>query len=903
MYVEDECPEIIGITETWLNKDIQDSEIHLSNYTMYRRDRTDRIGGGVLIYVKNKIKSILREDLSNSAFQESIWCEIMIERQKILIGVCYRSPSSTETNDKELYETLDRVCNETVVIIGDFNYGNLINWTTVDGQGKAEGFVECLEENYLFQFVESPTRGNNILDLILSNEEHIVQNVKVGEHFSTSDHQIIRFELIVGNKSKYRSEDELYYDYFRANYEEARNLARSIDWTRVIKGENIDADWNSFIAKLNEIKEKCIPKKKKRRSKCKWANKYTTRCKREVAKAWKRYKKLGTIELYEQYRATIKESRRANKLAQLKLEERVSTNIKKDCKSFFSYARSKQVTKVQVGPLASEDKEMILDDSETANALNNYFGSVFTNETMDNIPDPQNIFSAEHSEWLIDLEITQETVFKKLAQIKTDKSPGPDDIHPKLLYELREEIAKPVSQLFKNSIVKCTIPTQWKTATVIPLFKKGNKSDIKNYRPVSLTCIVGKILEAIIKDEIVEHLNKHQLIRTSQHGFMQGKSCLTNLLDFFDCVTKGIDENNAVDVIYLDFAKAFDKVPHCRLIRKIRAHGISGKIVSWIEQWLKNRKQIVAVNKTYSNCIEVISGVPQGSILGPLLFVIYVNDLDVGINSKVCKFADDTKLCRKIANREDIQHLELDLHTLVEWSEKWQMKFNWDKCSVIHMGNRNENYEYTIGGNTIKNSPEENDLGIIVCESGKWSEQCKKAVKKANAVLGMIKRTIKNKTKNNILRLYKTLVRPRLEYCVQVWSPYYIKDIILVEKVQRRALKMIKGFKELSYEERLGRCKLDSLEKRRVRGDLIETFKMVKGFSGLKAETLFAGSSTKYLRGNNFKLFKHSCRLDQRKYFFSHRIVDIWNKLPNNVIEANSINEFKSRLDKFEYFS
>jgi ribonucleases P/MRP protein subunit RPP40 len=902
MYVQEEHPDIIGITETWLNVDIQDSEINMLEYTLYRKDRVDRLGGGVLIYVHNKIKSKLREDLFKSEFKESIWCDLITDKQRILLGVCYRSPTSNDVNDSALIKMLDQAAKEVVLIMGDFNYGNLINWKTFQGHGKSDNFIECLENNYLNQFVEIPTRGNNILDLVLSNEEQLIQKIEVGEHFSTSDHQVIRLELMVGNKKRVKEENVIYYDYFQANYEEIRKQVSSINWETVIQGQSIEEDWNRFKEKLNEVIEKWIPKKVKKRSKCKWANKYTTRCRREVIKSWKRYKKLGTNEAYEHYQTRNKESRRANKLAQVKFEERVSANIKRDCKSFFNYVRSRQVTKVQVGPVTSEDGQTILDDKDTADLLNKYFSSVFTKESSENIPEPERMCNKIEVDWLKYIEISQEKVLRKLSDIKADKSPGPDNIHPKLLYELRQELAKPISDLFKHSIDKGSIPTQWKTATVVPLFKKGNKADIKNYRPVSLTCIVGKLLEAILKDEIVEYLNKFELVKDSQHGFMKGKSCLTNLLEFFDCVTKGLDEQNAVDVIYLDFAKAFDKVPHSRLIKKLRAHGISGKVAEWIEQWLKDRKQRVSVNRTYSEWTDVISGVPQGSILGPLLFVIYVNDLDVGIDSKLCKFADDTKLCRKITNVDDVQKLKTDLDTLLEWSEKWQMKFNYEKCSVIHMGNKNEKYDYTIGDKSIKSTSEEKDLGIIVCESGKWSEQCRQAVKKANTVLGMINRTIKNKTKNNILRLYKSLVRPRLEYCIQVWSPYYNKDVLQLEKVQRRALKMIRGFKELSYEERLRRCKLDSLEKRRVRGDLIETFKIIKGISGIRIDKLFITSHTQNLRGNNFKLYKGNCRLDQRKYFFSQRIVDRWNRLPNYVIEAESVNQFKIKLDKCNYF-
>jgi len=213
---------------------------------------------------------------------------------------------------------------------------------------------------------------------------------------------------------------------------------------------------------------------------------------------------------------------------------------------------------------------------------------------------------------------------------------------------------------------------------------------------------------------------------------------LTNLLEFLEDVTLNIDEGRPVDVIYLDFSKAFDKVPYQRLFRKLYSHGIGGKITQWIQNWLTGRRQKVGVNKTYSDWENVISGVPQGSVLGPLLFLIYINDLDEGIDSKLVKFADDTKLGRGVATEQEIEMLRKDLQRIYQWSVDWQMLFNTDKCTVLHMGKNNKEAEYKLGTNKIKLSMQEKDLGIIVDKSGKSTEQCILAVKKANCVLGMI---------------------------------------------------------------------------------------------------------------------------------------------------------------------
>jgi len=225
------------------------------------------------------------------------------------------------------------------------------------------------------------------------------------------------------------------------------------------------------------------------------------------------------------------------------------------------------------------------------------------------------------------------------------------------------------------------VPQGWKIANVTPIFKKGTKLDSGNYRPVSLTSHIGKLIESLIRDTMINHLSQNRLINESQHGFTfrHKKSCLTNLLEYLEYVVNQIDAGDPVDVIYLDFQKAFDKVPHRRLLQKLRAHGITGSIINWIENWLADREQRVVINGIRSRFTAVISGVPQGSILGPLSFIIFINDLDDGVVSKILKFADDTKIVSKVASKDQIKILQSDLHRMFSWSQDWQCCSTWIK--------------------------------------------------------------------------------------------------------------------------------------------------------------------------------------------------------------------------------
>jgi len=303
----------------------------------------------------------------------------------------------------------------------------------------------------------------------------------------------------------------------------------------------------------------------------------------------------------------------------------------------------------------------------------------------------------------------------------------------------------------------------------------------------------------------------YSLIKSSQHGFARNGSCLTNLLVFMEEVTNYIDRGYPVDVIYLDFQKAFDKVPHKRLLMKLAAHGIADNVLKWTENWLSNRKCVV-LNGCFSEWRDIVSGVPQGSVLGPLLFIIYINDIDDCVAGRILKFADDTKIYHMVYSEEDVRALQFDLCNLVEWSKEWQMLFNADKCKVIHTGYNNKLAEYHMNNVRLECVSEEKDLGVVTREDLKCEKQCSEAVKKANRMLGTIKRNFIDKSKETIIPLYKSLVRPHLEYRCQIWSPYYKKDTKLIEVVQRRATKLVAGMQDFNYNDRLKMLGLQQLE-------------------------------------------------------------------------------------------
>ena len=434
-----------------------------------------------------------------------------------------------------------------------------------------------------------------------------------------------------------------------------------------------------------------------------------------------------------------------------------------------------------------------------------------------------------------------------------------------------------------------SIPEDWRSANVTPIFKKGSKTNPANYRPVSLTSVCCKMLEAIIKDEVTAHLDRHKLIRDSQHGFLHKKSCTSNLLSFLEKMTLSADNGDPVDVVFLDFAKAFDKVPVQRLLKKVKAHGIGGQTLAWIREWLTGRKQRVVLNGSASAWTDVLSGVPQGSVLGPLLFLLFINDIDVVADEVevLKKFADDTKVAQTIRSVADRDKLQAALDGMVSWANRWGMAFNVKKCKVMHVGRTNPRHEYSMGGAKLCTTEEERDLGVIMTHKLKPSVQCTKAARTAQTVLSQISRAFHYKDKHIFVQLYKSYVRPHLEFAVQAWAPWTAADKETLERIQKRAVKMVTGLKGTTYEERLRELGLDTLEERRHQADMALTHKILTKREGGNPEEWFtmASEAARVTRTASDPLnvrVKHG-RLDIRSNFFSVRVTEPWNSVPSNI--------------------
>ena len=846
----------MGLTETWLSPDHKDAELEINGYTLHRKDRDrdkprqGRYSGGVAIYIRDDISPLFKPllEFSNGVNEGLL---LYSSNLNIIIGVIYRQPTNPyhKSDAPEFLELVSsmvskietvRGCCPDLYICGDFNIPHTLSnhqyKPTVSCNRSLLKILDELSLQFnLSQIVHKPTHINgNILDFLLTNNQDTIFNYHITPTIHSDHFNIEVATHLSFNKTKTTSTEKSYNNKF----EKFNFYSDKIDWENISKNLD-DIDWDSVLNPYNFnpekqydlFIEKCIdiitasntPLRKLSKKKI------IPRDRRILMRKRKKLKKRRPSRTTKEKLFDI-EVKLQNSYANERINQELDaiSKIKANPKFFYSYAKRFSKTKPKVGPLIDPSTNRLTDDNlEMANLLQEQYKSVFTPpKPQYNHPDVDPTIVTESID---NIDFTEEDFIREIQTLSPNSAAGPDGFPAIFLLKNKTQLAKPLNLIWHNILDKGFTPKILKTSYISPIFKKGNQGLPENYRPVALTSHVTKIFEKIVRKNLQDHLERNNLYNNNQHGFRSGRSCLSQLLAHTERLIQHIEQGHNVDVIYLDFSKAFDRVDHSILLNKLERNGVSGKLHSWIKSFLTGRTQRVSVNTTLSISADVVSGVPQGSVLGALLFLVMIQDIDEEIyHAVLSSFADDTRLMKEVSSQNDVQLLQNDLHSVYNWSDTNNMQLNGLKFEHMCYGKNEElksqSVYFSDTQNPIETKNQVKDLGVTLDVDMTYDQHIQNQINKVKAISSWIYRTFKTRDPDVMLTLWKSLAIPHLDYCSQLWSPSKRCSIQQLENLQKSFLNGIPSMKHLNYWEKLKKLKIYSLERRRERYRVIYTW-------------------------------------------------------------------------------
>ena len=900
-------PDIIFVTETKVVDEVGTAEFLPPElgYQVFRNDRTAH-GGGVLIAVKQDPNHPCEVISQDDDVEDILWVKITLAKAKTVFAGCfYRQPNhkveqlnNLDTSLKKIRSIAGKNPNATILVAGDFNARG-IDWENLTSKpGSTQKAVEnrlleILTDHELHQHQREPTRLNEILDLFCSNKPGLIKSTSTIP--GISDHDIPVIDSLLFARPNTQTPRKIH-KFSKADWstlKEDFTSFRSVfneEW----HSRGVDENWNIFKRKLLELMDKHIPTAMtKKHQSVPWWNKKLQRLVRSKQRSYNKAKKSKKKQNWAKYRIKQKVVQREMRKAHWSYVNNVLTSgpVEESSKRFWKYVKNKKQDNIGVAPL-KKDGVLYRENREKAEILNHQFQSVFTPDTAGPLPE----YTGKAYPDIPDIIIQPEGVAKLLHHIKPHKASGPDGLPCRILKELADEIAPVLTIIFNQSLQLGQTPKDWNTANVAPIFKKGDTNIPANYRPVSLTCVCCKILEHVIVRQIVHHYERHNILTNHQHGFRAKHSCVSQLITTVHDLLTNHDESVQTDIIVLDFSKAFDKVPHRRLLHKLENYGVRGTTLRWISSFLSGRSQRVVVDGAESQWGSVDSGVPQGSVLGPLLFLTHINDLPEVVQSNCRLFADDCLLYRAIKSREDQLKLQQDLDRLQAWAREWGMQFNASKCEVLRSSTSRTPKQcfYTIDNQVLSEVENAKYLGVYLSNDMSWKTHIEYTINKANRTLGFLRRNLYGCPKDLREQAYLSLVRSVLEYAAQVWDPHNKTVIRSIEAVQNRGARFVKRNHSTyaSVSQMIKDLQWESLETRRKHLRLVLMYQGLNNLVAIPTSPIKPAS-----RAASRKQFKVIGTIkDPLKHSFYPSTIKEWNKLPAEVTGSSSVDIFRANL-------
>ena len=900
---------IIG-AETHLDGNLLNSEILPPNYTAIRNDR-NRSGGGVAIIHKIDLQvTEIRRPKNVELVAAKVQCH---GKKPLIICAVYRPPNNNREYMDTLCATIRDIYNSHPGCAfwcgGDFNLPD-IYWPdeTISGSQYPkyinQALLDLLRSCNLDQIVDFPTRINNTLEIMLTNRPTLVH--KITPYPGLSDHDSIVQSEIDCNAQIRRPIPRKIHLWHKLSDSDLSNIQNYVrDQTKSLT-ENYSPDspveelWLKIKQISDHVLQNFVPSMMTSpRFSLPWIDRKCKRLSKRKQRAYNKARRTDLDSDWQKFRNLRRDTQKACKLASANfLAKRISDDFDNNRKTLYKCIKTKRTDNTGVAPL-TQNGTTFSSPKDKANVLNKQFASVFS-PILDHIP----FLGSPKVPKIQDIVITVSGVIKLLKDLKPNKAPGPDDVPAKFLKETASEIAPALTLLFQASLKQSKIPSDWRHAKVAPLYKTGknDRSKPANYRPISLTSLVCKSMEHIICSNLMGHLDKYNILTDFQHGFRKGRSCETQLILTVGELTRALEQGKQVDCILLDFAKAFDKVSHRCLLAKLKHYGIDGTILFWIEDFLKSRTQVVVVDGEESDVAPVTSGVPQGTVLGPALFLVYINDLPEGLVCTPRLFADDCLLYKVIDSDSDSRLLQRDLQLLESWERTWAMEFAEDKCQVLTVTRKRKiiTYDYKIHNYSLERVTSAKYLGLNLDSKLNFNVHINSICKKAHSTRQFLQRTLSRCDIRAKAQAYTTFVRPIVEYSASVWDPHRRSQdsVDQLESVQNKAARFACADWRWTSSVGAMRGKLgwDTLQERRARARLIMFHKITNSLVAIpvsffpcntSATMTTRGAPNKFLTPHGSKAFQNS---------FVGAAPSMWNLLPANIAGITDPEAFRRSI-------
>ncbi|CAI2726366.1 unnamed protein product [Schistosoma spindalis] len=891
-------PSLVLITESWLSSDITDTCLKIDTYELFRCDRVNKKGGGCLVYVSKNLKAETYSDNILSKLPDSIWLTVHTHECKILIGCIYRAPNTPSSTDTIISESFAQAASLDFtykIVCGDFNLPT-INWTTHSGPLCFEGILRSLDIHGWQQHVHLPTRNHNILDLIFCHNV-TPTSIVVGEKFHNSDHKIVLCTLPIlamCNKLKTINTRFQYRDYANADWENFQFLIKHSDWSSFFTSDNLLETLEIFNTTIRSALDTTIPFKIAFKTTTPYINQKTRSKLRKLKRTYYISKDFSALHQIYSVLDGVQSQHDKHKQAEEHTALTAASKTHALCRLL-----AKRIRKNEDNNIHSLLHDGVTHNDQTiiCELLSEWFSH---NGNTSHVTDIDTKCTCKNYLSTINFDIG--SIHTAIKTLKPNVSSGADGI-PSILYKMSGlDIQTLLLKIYTLSVETGTYPETWKVTYVLPKHKSGPRNLVENYRPINITPVISRIMEKVIKNQLSDHLLKENLIDPSQHGFIRTRSCSTCLIDFFNEVTRIRDQKKLVVILYFDIKKAFDKVPHNLLINRLKSVGIINPLLQWIKSFLTNRYQITKIDSTTSTPRPISSGVVQGSVLGPLLFIIYINSICKCFSTgKTYLYADDLKVIYKTDTwdvRSTIQTIQHELNIVDDWCKRWRLELNTEKCGWLCIGDTSLKIKLTINSNALSRLASVTDLGVHYSQRLNFSEHISAKVSKMRKLLGFILHNFyKNESK---ILLYKVCVRPIAEYCSFFFSNLRLSDILKVEGIQRDfTRKILKTESVVDYSSRCQILRIAPLWKRRLRSNLILYFKLLKNLTYSTCNIVLARNSHEYVLRNKESTVKvEKYRSKTRENFFLIKYAIIWNSLPSEIRMADELHTFVRLLDQ-----